>query len=123
MKEFDANPLLRGVFWARLGIAGLLLPLGGLAERFRSTRAELEAQRKSLENLKAFKDLVFESVGTGLIAVDREKKITAFNRTAATISGVPVNRAIGRPWHVVFGDVVPLASIEEAVDVAHRMTA
>ena len=30
MKEFDANPLLRGVFWARLGIAGLLLPLGAL---------------------------------------------------------------------------------------------
>jgi two-component system sensor histidine kinase PilS (NtrC family) len=96
---------------------------GGLAERFRSTRAELEAQRKSLENLKAFKDLVFESVGTGLIAVDREKKITAFNRTAATISGIPVNRAIGRPWHVIFGEVVPLAAIEEAVDVAQRMTA
>jgi two-component system sensor histidine kinase PilS (NtrC family) len=89
---------------------------GGLAERFRSTRAELEAQRKSLENLKAFKDLVFESVGTGLIAVDRAHTITAFNRTAATITGVPVARAIGRPWHSVFGDAVSISDVDAAVD-------
>jgi two-component system sensor histidine kinase PilS (NtrC family) len=92
---------------------------GGFAERFRSARAELEAQRKSLENLKAFKDLVFESVGTGLIAVDRDKRITAFNRTAATITGVPVDRAIGRPWHSVFADAVPLESIEAAVEAGY----
>jgi len=30
MKEFDASPLLRVVFWGRLGVAGLLLPLGSL---------------------------------------------------------------------------------------------
>jgi two-component system, NtrC family, sensor histidine kinase PilS len=96
---------------------------GGLAERFRSTRAELEAQRKNLENLKVFKDLVFESVGTGLIAVDRAKTITAFNRTAATISAVPVDQAIGRPWHAVFGDVVPLGAIEAAVDAGRQPTA
>lgn len=92
---------------------------GGFAERFRSTRAELEAQRKNLENLKAFKDLVFESVGTGLIAIDRAKTITAFNRTAATITGVPVERAMGRSWHAVFGDVVSLPAIEAGVDAGH----
>jgi two-component system, NtrC family, sensor histidine kinase PilS len=92
---------------------------GGFAERFRSTRAELEAQRKSLENLEAFKDLVFESVGTGLIAIDREQTITAFNRTAATITGVPVDRAMGRRWHTVFDDVVSLSAIEAAVAAGH----
>ena len=95
---------------------------GGLAERFRSTRAELEAQRKSLENLKVFKDLVFESVGTGLIAVDRRRSITAFNRTAATITGVPVDRAIGRSWQTVFGDVVPLDAVQAAVDTGPAAT-
>jgi len=89
---------------------------GGFAERFRSTRAELEAQRKNLENLEAFKDLVFESVGTGLIAIDRDKIITAFNRTAATITGVAVERATGRPWQAVFGDVVSFPVIEAGVD-------
>jgi two-component system, NtrC family, sensor histidine kinase PilS len=92
---------------------------GGFAERFRSTRAELEAQRKNLENLEAFKDLVFESVGTGLIAIDGEQRITAFNRTAAIITGVPVNRAMGRRWHTVFGDVVSLSAIEAAVAAGH----
>jgi two-component system, NtrC family, sensor histidine kinase PilS len=95
---------------------------GGLAERFRSTRTELEAQRKNLENLKVFKDLVFESVGTGLIAVDRAKTITAFNRTAATITGVPVDRAVGRPWHTVFADVVALESIQTSVDAGPGAT-
>jgi two-component system sensor histidine kinase PilS (NtrC family) len=95
---------------------------GGLAERFRSTRAELEAQRKSLENLRAFKDLVFESVGTGLVAVDRGNTITAFNRTAARITGVPVERAIGRPWHSVFGETVSLETIEDTVDVGRGVT-
>ena len=92
---------------------------GGFAERFRSTRAELETQRKNLENLEAFKDLVFESVGTGLIAIDREQRITAFNRTAAIITGVPVTRAMGRRWHMVFGDVVSLSALEAAVAAGH----
>ena len=92
---------------------------GGFAERFRSTRAELEAQRKNLENLEAFKDLVFESVGTGLIAIDRDQVITAFNRTAATITGVAVERAIGRSWQAVFGDVVSFPVIEAGVDAGH----
>lgn len=92
---------------------------GGFAERFRSTRAELEAQRKNLENLEAFKDLVFESVGTGLIAIDRAQTITAFNRTAATITGVPVSRAMGRRWQTVFGEVVSLPAIELDVAAGH----
>jgi two-component system sensor histidine kinase PilS (NtrC family) len=95
---------------------------GGLAERFRSTHAELETQRKDLENLEAFKDLVFESVGTGLIAIDRARTITAFNRAAASITAVAVERAIGRPWAALFGDVVPLTAIEAAIDAEPNHT-
>ena len=95
---------------------------GGLAERFWSTRAELETQRKDLENLEAFKDLVFESVVTGLIAIDRSRTITAFNRAAAAITGVPVERAIGRPWETVFADAAPLAAIGAAIDANPAIT-
>jgi two-component system sensor histidine kinase PilS (NtrC family) len=89
---------------------------GGLAERFRSTRAELESQRKDLEDLQVFKNLVFESVGTGLIAIDRVHRITAFNRAASLITAVAAGDAIGRRWELVFADVVPLAEIEAAID-------
>jgi two-component system sensor histidine kinase PilS (NtrC family) len=89
---------------------------GGLAERFQSTREELEMQRKDLENLEAFKNLVFESVGTGLIAIDRHRTITACNRAAAAMANVPIGRAIGRSWEFVFGDVIPLADVEATID-------
>jgi len=42
---------------------------GGLAERF-------QIQSRTLRDLRAMKDLVFESVGTGLIAVDPSHTIT-----------------------------------------------
>jgi two-component system sensor histidine kinase PilS (NtrC family) len=78
---------------------------GGLAQRF-------QVQSRTLRDLRAMKDLVFESVGTGLIALDRSHTITTFNRAAATITGVPAAAAIGRPWQELFGDLVFLPEIE-----------
>jgi two-component system sensor histidine kinase PilS (NtrC family) len=78
---------------------------GGLAERF-------QIQSRTLRDLRAIKDLVFESVGTGLIALDRSHTITTFNRAAATITGVPAAAALGRPWQTLFGDLVSLSAIE-----------
>ena len=81
---------------------------GGLAERFRSTRAELETKQTDLRDLEAFTDLIFHSVGTGIVAVDREHRVTAINRAAEQITGVSAAKAIGQPW-TVFGDSVALA--------------
>src|SRR6267378_3335293 len=78
---------------------------GGLAERF-------QIQGRTLRDLRAIKDLVFESVGTGLIALDRSHTITTFNRAATTITGVPAAAALGRPWQALFGDLVSLPAIE-----------
>src|SRR5205823_10832636 len=69
---------------------------GGLAERFRSTREELETKQTNLEDLEAFTDLVFDSVGTGLIAVDRDHRVTALNRAAEQITGINAEAAVGR---------------------------
>src|SRR5919204_126782 len=78
---------------------------GGLAERF-------QIQSRTLRDLRAMKDLVFDSVGTGLIAVDPSHTITTFNRAAATITGVPAVAAVGRAWERIFGDLVSLPAIE-----------
>jgi PAS domain-containing protein len=88
---------------------------GGLAERFRSTRAELETEQTNLRDLEAFTDLIFHSVGTGIVAVDREHRVTAINRAAEHITGVSAARAIGQPW-TVFGDSVALAPIEAEIE-------
>src|SRR5205823_14565679 len=61
---------------------------GGLGERYRATRQELETRQRDLRDLQAFKDLIFQSAGTGLIALDRAHRITAFNGAAEEITGV-----------------------------------
>jgi two-component system, NtrC family, sensor histidine kinase PilS len=89
---------------------------GGLGERYRSTSQELETRQRDLRDLQAFKDLIFQSAGTGLIALDRQHRITAFNRAAEDITGVTATQAIGKDWPALIGATVPLASIEGAID-------
>src|SRR5207244_12660473 len=93
---------------------------GGLAEQFRATSKELETQRKDLRDLQAYKDLVFQSVGTGLIALDRDHRITAFNGAAEEITGRSAPETIGRPWTAIFGDAVPLPEIEAVIGGSPR---
>ena len=88
---------------------------GGLAERYRSVQHAFQDQREDLSDLQAFKDLIFESVGAGLIALDPAHRITAFNRAAADITGVAATEAIGQPWHAVFGDGIRLDQVAAAV--------
>src|SRR6266850_1283383 len=93
----------------------LLSRTGGLAERFRSTREELETKQADLKDLEAFTDLVFHSVGTGLIALDGEQRVTALNQAAERITGVGAHAAVGRPWSV-FGAGLALETIEPEID-------
>ena len=95
---------------------------GGLAERFRSTQQELETRQEDLRDLEAFTNLVFDSVGTGLIAVDREHRVTALNRAAEQITGVDAAALMGHPWSVL-GSGVPLAVIESEIEASGRGSA
>lgn len=95
---------------------------GGLASRFRSTRSELETKQTDLKDLEAFTNLVFHSVGTGLIAVDREHRVTALNRAAEQITGVPAAASVGQEWGV-FGDGVALDVIETEIELSDRGSA
>jgi two-component system sensor histidine kinase PilS (NtrC family) len=88
---------------------------GGLGEQYRATRQELETRQKDLRDLQAFKDLVFQSVGTGLIALDREHRVTAFNRAAEEITGVVAPQAIGQAWSSLIGAAIPLEPIETVI--------
>jgi two-component system, NtrC family, sensor histidine kinase PilS len=88
---------------------------GGLGEQYRATRQELETRQKDLRDLQAFKDLVFQSVGTGLIALDQEHRVTAFNRAAEEITGVAAPHAIGQAWSFLIGAAIPLEPIEAVI--------
>ena len=75
-----------------------------------------------LRDLEAFTNLIFDSVGTGIIALDREHRVTAVNRAAEQITGVAVDSAMGKPW-TVFGGGVPLAGIEAEIASSMRGSA
>ena len=84
------------------------LVAGTLADRYLLSQRELERERRNLGDLQAFSDVIFQSVGTGLVALDGAHRITAFNRAAETITGLPASTAVGASWTDVFGVRPPL---------------
>ena len=93
----------------------IALLAGSLAERYYLAQRNLESQRKDFSDLQAFRDLIFQSVGSGLIAVNPEGRITAFNRAAESITGVAEREALGQPWDALFGREVDLEEARQAV--------
>jgi two-component system sensor histidine kinase PilS (NtrC family) len=88
---------------------------GSLVEKFRRTQEHLETQHKRVSDLQAFRNLIFDSVGSGLIAVDLDGRITAFNRAAEAISGLSAMEALGQPWETVLGPDIDLDEVRRAV--------
>ncbi len=84
---------------------------GSLADRSHRMQQELESQGQDLQDVQAFRDLIFESVGSGLVALDRRGRITALNRAAEEITGFTVQEAIGQSWETVFGRGIALDKI------------
>lgn len=99
--------------------AGVLLLVavltGALAGRYHELQQHMEDQRKHLSDLQAFRDLIFESVGSGLVGVDPAGQVTAFNRAAESITGVRADEAIDQPWDAIFGHGVNLDDVRQAV--------
>jgi len=88
---------------------------GALAERYYRVQRSLENQRREFSDLQAFRDLIFQSVGSGLIAVNPVGRVTAFNRAAESITGVPEREALGQTWEAIFGGGVDLDEVRLAV--------
>jgi two-component system sensor histidine kinase PilS (NtrC family) len=91
------------------------LVAGGLAERCLASQGELERERRKRGDLQAFSDIIFQSVGTGLVALDPAHRITAFNRAAETMTGIEATTAVGAAWTDVFGASPPIEEIDAAI--------
>ncbi|MBI3031098.1 MAG: PAS domain S-box protein [Candidatus Rokubacteria bacterium] len=96
-------------------VVGILA--GSLGERYHVMHRTLSDQSKNLSDLQAFKDLMFESLGSGLVGMDLERRITALNRAAEEITGHHAAEAVGCRWESVFGDGIP----PEEIDLATGM--
>jgi two-component system sensor histidine kinase PilS (NtrC family) len=83
---------------------------GGVAERYRTTHRALESRERDLRDLEAFRDLVFDCVGTGLVVLDPDHRVTAFNHAAADITGRGAALA-GARWSDVVGEPVDVEGV------------
>ena len=85
--------------------------VGGVAERYRAANRELQTRQRDLRDLEAFRDLVFECVGTGLVVLDRGDRVTAFNRAAAEITGRSSSAILGAAWQDIAGEGILLSEV------------
>ena len=81
------HAVIMGAILLLVGFAGFTLLF--MVQSYRSTRA-------SLSRIKAFSDNVVENVPIGLLALDHEGKIAAFNRGAEAILQLSARQAIGQ---------------------------
>jgi two-component system sensor histidine kinase HydH len=80
------HAIMMGSILLLVGFAGFTLLF--LVQSYRSTRA-------SLSRIKAFSDHVVENLPLGLLALDHQGKIAAFNNSAASILGLSARLVVG----------------------------
>lgn len=94
-KEEARHTVVMAVILLLIGFAGLFSVF--VVHAYRSTRS-------SLSRVQAFSDHVVQNLPMGLIALDSERRVVTFNRTATVILGRSEASALGRQA----GHVLPL---------------
>ncbi|RME02739.1 MAG: PAS domain-containing protein, partial [Deltaproteobacteria bacterium] len=92
-----------------------------ISDQLRKTGRALAEQKLNFLWLKALHENIVESVNMGLVTIDRSGRITFFNQSAVTITGIPIERAHHRSIEEVFpGIPLPETNQEEAPPRNHR---
>ena len=89
-----------GQYTAALNIFGFFavaLLSGSLANRLRTTGAQLEQASRDLVDLQVLNQHVIDSLPSGLATTDIAQFILTFNRAAEEITGLSYRQAVGRP--------------------------
>ncbi len=94
------HAVMMGAILLLVGFAGFTLLF--LVQSYRSARA-------SLSRIKAFSDTVVENLPIGLLALDHQGKIAAFNNSAESILQLSARRVIGEEA----SRIVPVELLEE----------
>jgi two-component system sensor histidine kinase PilS (NtrC family) len=79
------------------GFFAVALLSGSLAENKRSADRQLERTSHELANLQAFSQYVIDSLPSGLVTTDPQRRILTFNRAAEVITGLSLDKVLGRP--------------------------
>ncbi len=75
---------------------------GFLVEKLRLTKKELSEKSDHLQELRAFHENVVESMGSGLLTISIDKRISSFNNAAAKITGFMFFEIKGKVFSEIF---------------------
>ncbi len=85
----------------------------GLVNKLKEKERELEQMRALAEDrassIESYNENILQSVPSGVVSIDNSLCIVSINRAAEEIIGIRAEDAIGKGFHVIFGE--PLASI------------
>ncbi len=76
-----------------------------LAEQLRKTGEELKESQIDYEELEAINKNIVQSIGSGLITINNENKITFLNQAAEDITGISLARAYSMDIATIFTEV------------------
>ncbi len=85
--NFTAMQVLYLVFINILSFYTVALLSGYLSERLRRTRQELREKSMDFEDLRALQDHILKSIGSGILTMNLEGRITSWNPAAEFITG------------------------------------
>jgi two-component system sensor histidine kinase HydH len=94
-EEDTRHTILMALTFMLIGFAGIVSLF--LAQSYRSART-------SLTRMKAFSDSLVENMPMGLVAIDQQERVIAFNQTAESILRRPAGDAMGKKAMEVLPD-------------------
>jgi PAS domain S-box-containing protein len=77
--------------------------LDDLKEQLENKNAQLSWHLEEMDTVKNYLNNILESVTSGVIVIDLEKRVTLFNRGAESIIGLPCEEGVGCTYREIFG--------------------
>jgi PAS domain S-box-containing protein len=105
------NEVMRGSRRQIIAVTGVLFLVGIVILTLLTVNQTLEVTSRSYSQIRTFTDAVLESMGTGVMAIDREGVVTVLNSAAQSILGLSPS-VLGKPYaEVLPRDTVRLKEV------------
>ncbi|KAA5605302.1 two-component system sensor histidine kinase AtoS [Roseospira marina] len=86
-------------------------PIPPLRDELGAIVDAINAMAKDLLDARSLTENILVSVADGIVAIDVEGRVTAFNPAAEALYSVSADRVIGRPYHELFVDGTDMNSV------------
>ena len=92
-----------------------------LAEQTKKSRIELQEKQTDLENLEALNENIIQSINSGLLTLDLNRRVITFNQAAREITGLSFSQVYMKPVEEVFPDIRPFVS-SDITDMSNKLS-